>query len=84
MAEYLRTQRLLLRNFRPGDLEELYDYRNDERCSRYQRGQLNRRPELVCLTDGRTRQAWGCWKSWDFAAVGMRKSWILWCTKSGR
>ena len=46
MAEYLRTQRLRLRNFKPSDIEGLYDYRNDERCSRYQRGQLNRRAEL--------------------------------------
>lgn len=33
----LQTQRLTLRNFRPADADTLFDYRNDERCSRYQR-----------------------------------------------
>lgn len=33
----LQTQRLSLRNLRPGDEETLFAYRNDIRCSRYQR-----------------------------------------------
>ncbi len=33
------TQRLVLRNLCPGDAEVMHDYRNDDRCARYQRGQ---------------------------------------------
>lgn len=33
----LQTDRLHLRNLRPGDVDTLYAYRNDSRCSRYQR-----------------------------------------------
>lgn len=33
----LQTDRLHLRNLRPGDVQTLYTYRNDSRCNRYQR-----------------------------------------------
>lgn len=33
----LQTDRLHLRNLQPGDVQTLYAYRNDSRCSRYQR-----------------------------------------------
>ncbi len=33
----LRTKRLYLRNFRPTDLDTMFDYRNDIRCNLYQR-----------------------------------------------
>ena len=33
----LRTTRLHLRNLSPVDADTLFDYRNDDRCSRYQR-----------------------------------------------
>lgn len=33
----LQTDRLHLRNLRPGDAQTLYAYRNDSRCNRYQR-----------------------------------------------
>lgn len=42
--ELLATERLVLRNFTEEDLESLLDYRNDERCFRWQRGQF-RQPE---------------------------------------
>ena len=42
----LETPRLRLRNLCPGDLEELCDYRNNEACRRYQRGQFREREEL--------------------------------------
>ena len=35
----LRTQRLYLRNVRYDDAATMYDYRNNELCARYQRGQ---------------------------------------------
>ena len=36
---FLQTQRLLLRNVQPKDVAQVYDYRNNEICARYQRGQ---------------------------------------------
>lgn len=36
----IETRRLLLRNVRPGDVRTIYDYRNDEKCARYQRSQV--------------------------------------------
>jgi RimJ/RimL family protein N-acetyltransferase len=33
----LETERLYLRNLEVNDLDEIYDYRNNEECSRYQR-----------------------------------------------
>ena len=36
---HLETERLVLRNLCPEDADVMYDYRNDIRCSRYQRGQ---------------------------------------------
>ena len=36
---HLETERLLLRNTCEGDAAVMFDYRNDERCARYQRGQ---------------------------------------------
>jgi len=44
---HLQTERLILRNFLPQDLHCLWEYRNDVRCSRYQRGQANKREELA-------------------------------------
>ena len=35
----LETERLILRQLRSSDAEIMYDYRNNELCSRYQRGQ---------------------------------------------
>lgn len=36
----IETQRLHLRNVRPGDVQTICDYRNDEICARYQRSQV--------------------------------------------
>lgn len=46
---FLETQRLYLRSLRTSDIEELYDYRNEERCARFQRGQLRERADLEAL-----------------------------------
>ena len=37
---FIETQRLLLRNVMPKDVQKIYDYRNNEICARYQRGQV--------------------------------------------
>ena len=36
---YFETKRLILRNVCTADAEVMYDYRNDDRCAKYQRGQ---------------------------------------------
>ena len=36
---FFETKRLLLRNVMADDVDEMFDYRNNELCSRYQRGQ---------------------------------------------
>jgi len=46
---FLQTARLVLRNWKPDDLGELFDYRNDDRCTRYQRGQHRERDALEAL-----------------------------------
>lgn len=35
--KFLETERLYLRNLMPEDVEEIYDYRNNEECRKYQR-----------------------------------------------
>lgn len=36
---FMKTDRLILRNVSPKDADIMYDYRNNEICARYQRGQ---------------------------------------------
>lgn len=36
---YVETKRLILRNVQPKDADTMFDYRNNEICARYQRGQ---------------------------------------------
>ncbi len=50
---FLETERLHLRNLKESDLDELVYYRNDERCTRYQRGQLHQRSDLAALIQRR-------------------------------
>ena len=45
----LETDRLVLRQLKPTDAELMYDYRNNERCSRYQRGQAKDFPGIQQL-----------------------------------
>lgn len=46
---YLKTENLILRDFKENDIDELYDYRNNEQCSKHQRGQKNKREDLISL-----------------------------------
>ena len=36
---HIETERLILRNVQPKDAETMFDYRNNDICARYQRGQ---------------------------------------------
>ena len=48
---FLTTQRLILRNVTPEDADTMYDYRNNELCARYQRGQVRDREGIAALVD---------------------------------
>ena len=37
---FIETNRLILRNVAAKDADIMYDYRNNEICARYQRGQI--------------------------------------------
>ena len=50
---FLETERLILRNIRPEDADTVFDYRNNEICARYQRGQTKDLPGIRALTDRR-------------------------------
>lgn len=50
---FLETQRLHLRNASVKDADILYDYRNNEICAQYQRGQTKDLPGIIALLEKR-------------------------------
>lgn len=50
---FLETNRLILRNVSPKDAGIIFDYRNNELCSRYQRGQTTTPEGIKALTERR-------------------------------
>lgn len=50
---FLETQRLILRSAAPKDADIMYDYRNNEICARYQRGQTKDYEGIVSLIQRR-------------------------------
>lgn len=50
---FLETDRLILRNVRPEDASVMHDYRNNEICARYQRGQTRDLPGIEALVSQR-------------------------------
>ena len=50
---FLLSDRLILRNVSPKDAEIMYDYRNNEVCARYQRGQTKDYDAIVALVERR-------------------------------
>lgn len=50
---FLTTDRLILRNVAPEDGPIMYDYRNNERCARYQRGQVRDQAGIDALIEKR-------------------------------
>lgn len=51
--EFYRTDRLVIRNLAEKDAPIIYDYRNNEICSRYQRGQVKKLKEIENLVKER-------------------------------
>ena len=56
---YLETGRLVLRNLRAEDVDVMFDYRNNEVCARYQRGQTKERAEIAALVERRSKDVIG-------------------------
>lgn len=50
---FIETERLLLRNVAAKDADIMYDYRNNEICARYQRGQTKDYNGIVALVERR-------------------------------
>jgi len=50
---FLKTDRLVLRNVAAKDAEIIYDYRNNEICARYQRGQTKDYAGITALVEKR-------------------------------
>ena len=50
---FLQTERLVLRNVEGQDAAVIFDYRNDSRCARYQRGQVRARHQIEALIERR-------------------------------
>ena len=56
---FLQTDRLVLRNVKAEDAAVMYDYRNDQRCARYQRGQIKDLPGIEKLVADHEADALG-------------------------
>lgn len=50
---FLKTERLVLRNLMPQDADVMFDYRNNEICSRYQKGQTKDYAEIAKMIERR-------------------------------
>ncbi len=50
---FLETARLRLRNVHEKDADEIFDYRNNEICARFQRGQIKDIEGIKCLIEKR-------------------------------
>ena len=56
---YIETDRLTLRNVAVKDIDTMYDYRNNEICARYQRGQTKDYEGIVALVEQRKGDVMG-------------------------
>lgn len=50
---FLKTKRLVLRSLMPQDVDTIFDYRNNEVCFRYQKGQAKDYAEIVKMIERR-------------------------------
>ena len=56
---FIETDRLILRNVAVKDIDTMYDYRNNEICARYQRGQTKDYEGIVALVEQRKGDVMG-------------------------
>ncbi len=54
---FLETERLRIRNVCTTDAAEMFDYRNNEKCAKYQRDQIKDYDGIVSLAERRGRDA---------------------------
>ncbi len=57
---FLTTPRLTLRNVADRDAAEMFDYRNNELCAKYQRGQVRELDQIAALIARRKNDALTC------------------------
>ena len=69
----LETDRLVLRQLKLTDAEIMYDYRNNERCSRYQRGQTKDFPGIQQLVQDHCNDVITDLSNW-ITAVALKES----------
>ena len=53
IMDFLKTERLVLRNLMPQDADVMFDYRNNEICFRYQKGQTKDYAEIAKMIERR-------------------------------
>ena len=53
IMDFLKTERLVLRNLIPQDADIMFDYRNNEICFRYQKGQTKDYAEIAKMIERR-------------------------------
>lgn len=70
---FLETERLVLRNLRAEDVDVMYDYRNNEVCARYQRGQAKERAEIAERVERRSKDVIGV-ETLFMLAVALKES----------
>ncbi len=56
---FMETERLILRNVRPEDAAVMHDYRNNEDCAKYQRGQIKDYDGIADLVQRRKNDVLG-------------------------
>lgn len=70
---FLETERLRLRNVAKKDVEIIFDYRNNEICARYQRGQTKDYDGILALVERRKADAMSVDEPF-FVAVALKDS----------
>lgn len=71
--EFYRTERLMIRNVDEKDVPIIYDYRNNEICARYQRGQVKEWNEIQDLVTKRKNDVLSI-RSHSMLAVALKDS----------
>lgn len=51
--KFLETERFILRNVEEKDVDTMFDYRNNEKCSKYQRNQTRDKGEIIKMVEDR-------------------------------
>ena len=66
---FLETERLVLRNVAAKDVDIMFDYRNNELCAKYQRGQTKDRDGIAALVERRSSDTISVDANWMVAVA---------------